>query len=150
MASEICPEKQYSLANTNYIATMTFARIDARFVAVMAHETPGRGMIPSPYHTRCIQAGEIHELAYVKGNTDGTVNLNDVWYLGFVEFLQGGVLAKGTRLGFQGRTMGTLVAFDETHAPNHLNILISTLEPKTGRKLDINIGALCTFFYPSN
>lgn len=123
-----------------YIRDMQFPPIKNQFVAVMAMATPNRGMIASEFHTRCVQKGEVHELICLYENEDGQVDLNDAWYLGFIEFQQGCVLAKGMQLSVNGEYVGTLVAFDMTHSPNHLNILLAHPSPKTGQQQGIQVG----------
>jgi hypothetical protein len=127
----------------DYVRDMVFAEVDARFVAVMDTAQTDRGMIASEFHTRCVQRSEVHELICLQHNDDGLVDLNDAWYLGFIAFSQSCVLAKGMRFECRGRTLGMLAAFDTTHTPNHLNILLCTPSPKTGKGLGIRVGDRC-------
>ncbi len=124
----------------DYIPLMTFKPMKAQFVATLGHAHKGRNMILSEFNTRCIQKGEIHELVCLKKEEQGTVNFKDAWYLGFIEFNGGGVLAKGMTLEVNEQIIGTLVGFDDTHTPNHYNLLISTENPKTGPELGIKVG----------
>jgi hypothetical protein len=124
---------------------MKFPSIQAQFVAILGHYHVSRGMIASPYQTRCIQKGEIHELVYVYENEKGLIDLNDAWYLGFVEFQAGCVLAKGMKMNIVGEPSGTLIGFDVTHEPNHLNILIAEKKPQTGTARGLSINDECSF-----
>lgn len=133
----------------DYVKCMRFPDITTRFVAILGHDHRYRGMVASPYQTRCVQQGEIHELIYVYQNKDGSIDLNHAWYLGFIEFKQGCVLAKGMTMDIAGGHTGTLIAFDMTHAPNHLNILIATDTPQTGVTAGLNIADQCMFRMPS-
>lgn len=128
-----------------YVRDMKFTVVDSRFVAVMAMATNNRGMIDSEFHTRCVRQGEVHELICLRQDEAGQVDLNDVWYLGFVEFSQGCVLAKGMRVEINGTEVGSLVAFDMTHAPNHINILLAHPSPQTGAARGIQVNDECCF-----
>ena len=129
-----------------YVRNMTFLRIESRFVAVMHTAQADRGMVASEFHTRCVQRSEVHELICMRQDESGLVDLNDAWYLGFIEFSSGCVLAKGMRFEYNGKKLGTLVAFDMTHTPNHLNILLATPRPRTGREQGIQAGDFCCIF----
>ena len=129
----------------DYIHAMSFSVIASRFVAVMAMQIANRGMIASQFHTRCVQQGEVHELVCLYEDNQGRIDLNDAWYLGFIEFCQSCVLAKGMRVEINGECVGRLVAFDMTHAPNHLNILLAHPSPRTGREKNIQIGENAIF-----
>ena len=128
-----------------YVKLMDFPKIESQFVAILGHDHVNRGMIASPYHTRCIQQGEIHELVYVYENEEGLIDLNDAWYLGFIEFKESCVLAKGMAAEIDGEEIGTLIGFDTTHVPNHFNILIASKTPHTGTSRGIKIKDKCFF-----
>ena len=129
----------------DYIKFMDFAKIETQFVAVLGHHRVGRQMIPAPQHTRCISKGEIHELVSVLECDDGRLDFNDAWYLGFIEFNNGGVVATKMTVQLGDRWIGKLVGFDATHLPNHYNILIASKAPKTGQDLGIQIYDPCYF-----
>jgi len=40
----------------------------------------------------------------------------------------------------QGKTIGEIVGFDETHAPNHLNIVARSKERCSGEELGVELG----------
>ena len=124
---------------------MVFPKIESQFVAILGHDHVNRGMIASPYHTRCIQQGEIHELVIIFEHEDGRIDLNDAWYLGFIEFQEGCVLAKGMAVEIDGAAIGTLVGFDTTHVPNHFNILIASKTPQIGTTSGLQIRNQCFF-----
>ena len=129
----------------DYVKQMDFPRIESHFVAILGHDHVNRGMIASPYHTRCIRQGEIHELVVVLENEEGLIDLNDAWYLGFIEFKEGCVLAKGMTAEIDGQPIGTLIGFDTTHVPNHFNILIASKRPQIGTSAGIKIKDQCFF-----
>jgi hypothetical protein len=52
--------------------------------------------------------------------------------IGFIEFSAGGVLVEGDKLVINGKTIGKIAGFDETHVPNHMNIVLKGQERITG------------------
>ena len=52
--------------------------------------------------------------------------------IAFFEFKEGGLLVGGDTVIIAGKEIGTLVGFDETHMPNHLNIVLYGTERRTG------------------
>jgi hypothetical protein len=116
-----------------------------RWVAVMEHRRNDRKLVPAAWKTRCICAGEIHEFILCQhGRTHGE-EINDVSYLGFAEITSGGVVALGDGLHVDGRLIGTVCGFDETHAPNHYNILIATERLVTGAEIGLVVGESVIF-----
>ncbi|NEQ81032.1 MAG: hypothetical protein F6K26_12500 [Moorea sp. SIO2I5] len=129
----------------DYIKLMNFAKIETQFVAVLGHHRVNRQMVPAPQHTRCIRSGEIHELVYVAEADENLIDFNDAWYLGFIEFKNGGVLATGMTVRLGSQLIGKVVGFDTTHLPNHYNLLIASKTPKTGQDLGIKVYDYCYF-----
>ncbi len=76
-------------------------------------------------HSRCIREKEIFEfmLAEDKDAAPGKV-VNKVRYLGFAEAVVGGSLHTGDRVLCDGEVLGWVVGFDETHMPNHQNVVL--------------------------
>lgn len=132
----------------DYVKRMDFPKIESEFVAILGHSHVNRGMIDSPFLTRCIQQGEVHELVYVFENEEGLVDLNDAWYLGFIAFKESCVLAKGMTTEIGDERIGKLVGFDLNHAPNHFNILIASQKPQTGQSRGLKIKEKCFFSNP--
>jgi hypothetical protein len=103
-------------------------------------ERSDRGMILTPFRTRCLLAGEIHEFVLCEEGLNPDAPIDRVSYLGFGEILTGGVAEIGDGFFVDGKRIGTLIGFDETHAPNHYNILIasSTLRPGSALGLQVD------------
>ncbi|MFD8497341.1 DUF6917 domain-containing protein [Amycolatopsis sp. NPDC059657] len=114
--------------------------ISARWSAVMRHRRNDRRMVPSAWRTRCLRAGEIHEFILCTPSADRSEPMDDVSYLGFAEILDGGVLAVGDELRSGEHLLGTVHGFDETHFPNHYNILIAAQRLDTGVELGLEVG----------
>jgi hypothetical protein len=123
--------------------------LEARFVGVLGSRREGRGLTLIHPRTRCIRRYEIHELIVTdeQGCGPGT-EVNRCHYLGFVEFQAGGVLAEGDTLMVDGRAIGTLAGFDESHFPNHYNIVFKGPRLVTGIDLGQKPGAAVYFQSP--
>jgi len=115
--------------------------VRARVVAVMDGKLPRRGLRLIISATRTLLQGEIHELI-VTDEEDAAPGktVNRIAYVCFFELEKGGVVAKGDKVVLQGETIGEIVGFDETHAPNHLNIVIKSSNSRSGEELGVELG----------
>jgi len=120
--------------------------VNGRWVAVMKNRRDDRMMVPAKWRTRYFLAGEIHEFILFRPDVDRDVEMSLVSYLGFAKIVDGGVVAVGDELQLAGRMIGTVHGFEETHAPNHYNILIASEELPTGAEIGLEIDAPVTFF----
>ena len=115
-------------------------KLKGKIVVVLDLKLDNRGyqLISTP--SRVVLSQEIHEListAEDKSKPGGEVNR--VGVIGFVEFTTGGVLAVGDRVVIRGKEIGFIAGFDETHTPNHLNIIIKASDRVSGADLGIDI-----------
>jgi hypothetical protein len=122
--------------------------IQARWVAVMAHRRHDRGIRPAPWQTRCLLKGEIHEiLLCTPGPPEDPIN--EICYLGFAEVTVPGVIVIGDDVGLPNGRVGVVHGFDETHMPNHYNILVRAGRAlATGADLHLAVGDLLTVAAP--
>ena len=121
--------------------------VSTTVVKLLFHSRTDRGMALSPWQSRCVPAGQIHELV---STTDRPAAAGDrvdrVGFLGFAEFAAAAVVEHGDEvwLGPCGdrtrRRIGAVLGFDECHWPNHYNILIATDELLTAADLDLEPG----------
>lgn len=106
--------------------------------AVMDFSLPERTfeLIESP--TRVFEQESIHEIICVHED-DAPLGepVTGATYVGFVEIEAGGVVLRGNHLSIDGDPIGTVVGFDLTHAPNHMNVLCQASEPQTGSELGV-------------
>lgn len=98
--------------------------------------------------SRCVKKYDVHELiltdeAALPGNI-----VNNIAYLGFIEFESGGVILKGDEVYVGDNLVGHIAGFDETHMPNHLNIVITTTNLKSGAELGLDVGMTVTIRMP--
>lgn len=93
-------------------------------VAVLRGAMADRGLELIKPISRCVRRGEIHELILTDEDARPGGRADRIAYLGFAEIAAAGVLVSGDAVHLDGRLIGILAGFDETHAPNHLNIVI--------------------------
>lgn len=105
-------------------------------VKVLVHRRNDRGMCLEPFASRCVRQGEVHELVTTdhQGTMAGSC-IDRVGFLGFVELSCAGVIDQGDEFWIAGRHIGSVLGFDACHFPNHYNILIATVVPRTGLDL---------------
>ncbi len=112
--------------------------VTGTMVKVLVHRRDDRGMRLEPHASRCVRAGEVHELLTTdhQGTAPGT-RIDRVAFLGFAEIGRAGVIDRGDVVWIGGRPVGTVLGFDACHFPNHYNIIIHTREPRTGADLGL-------------
>jgi hypothetical protein len=116
------------------------------FVALMTHSRTDRGMSLIDFRTRCIRAGDIHEMVSTD-QSDAVLGdrIDRVGYLGFAEFTAGGVMEVGDPVRVAGTQIGRVLGFDDTHFPNHYNILIATDRLLTSEDINLDVECPITF-----
>jgi hypothetical protein len=115
--------------------------LNGRFAGVLNSKRFQRGLMLIQPKTRCIRKFDIHEFV-ITDEMDAApgCGVDRFFGVGFVEFNSGGVIAQGDRVEVGGVTVAEVAGFDETHAPNHLNIVLRTPAPRTGIELGIKPG----------
>lgn len=117
------------------------APLEGRFIGVLQSKRFQRGLALIPPKTRCVRKHDIHELVLTDEMDAAPGTRVDRFFgLGFVEFTAGGLVAQGDHIEIAGETIAEIVGFDETHAPNHLNIVARTPTPGTGIERGIKPG----------
>ena len=56
-------------------------------------------------------------------------------YLGFVEIVSGGVMVVGDEVVVRGAVVGTIAGYDDTHLPNHQNVIVKVDQRVSGKDL---------------
>ena len=69
-------------------------------------------------------------------------------YLGFFAVEREGVIVVGDEVSLDGKKIGRLAGFDETHMPNHLNVVICSETRATGQELGACLEMTVTFHQP--
>jgi len=118
--------------------------VDGELVVVLRGRYPRRGLALIPQISRAVRAGEIHELILTAEETGPGRRVEAISYLGFFEVSRGGVLTTGDLVYVNGQGIGRLAGFDETHMPNHLNIVIQSDDGRDGAERELRPGAPVT------
>ena len=134
---------------TRYVSLNTYGAsrpVEGEIVTVLASSHPQRGLKLIASYSRALPQYSIHELIV----TDETAQLpggivNKIAYLGFFEITRGGCIIVGQDITVDGVPIGRLLGFDETHEPNHINIVIGADSILTGQELHLYPGAKILF-----
>ena len=132
-----------------YIAKITFYKsgneeksdVEGRLNDILDLASDERGIVLIPQKTRALCQNEIHELITtdeMEAVPNKTVNRVD--YIGLFEVTRGGVVAIGDSVFINDQNIGTIVGFDETHFPNHYNILLSSPVRVSGHEAGFQLG----------
>lgn len=110
-------------------------------VKVLVHRRSERGMRLEPHASRCVRAGEVHELV-ATDHTEATAGarIDRVGFLGFAEITGAGVVDRGDELWIGSRRVGVVLGFDACHMPNHYNVLVHADPVPTGGVLGLRAG----------
>jgi len=117
-----------------------YAKTDVcgRLAVVLRSRFDERGLSLIAQPSRCVKRYDVHELICCDEETARPGTTADrIAYLGFVEVTQGGVIVVGDELHCGQTFLGTVAGFDETHMPNHLNIVIFNPQRQTGEELKL-------------
>lgn len=118
-------------------------------VVVLNGKMENRGLELITPISRCLRTNDVHELILTdESEAKPGAKVDNIAYLGFFHVSQGGVLVSGDRVYLNERPVGILAGFDETHMPNHLNIVIRTDRLQTGVEFAAELGMNIHFEMP--
>lgn len=137
MSSESKPmqKKDPYIGDVGYIYTGKTKRreMKGRLVVVLGIISDRRGLQLIAQQSRALCKNEIHEIMTTDEADIGPgKTINSVAVIGFFEVTQGGVVLVGQPVFLNGKEIGTIAGFDETHFPNHYNIVVYSLKKFTG------------------
>ena len=114
--------------------------VKGNIVVILSSIIGNRGLNLIIPYSRAVKKNEVHELMTTseKNAAPGEV-VNSVAYIGFFEVSEGGVILTGDDVYIEGKLIGKVVGFDDTHMPNHQNIVLYSSENKTGLELKIHL-----------
>jgi len=115
-----------------------YAKSDVKgnLVVVLQGKFEDRGLELIKPMSRCVKKHEVHELIASDEESIGPGSkVNKIAYIGFTEILEGGVIISGDLVYRNDELIGEIAGFDETHMPNHLNIVIRCDKRLTGVEL---------------
>jgi hypothetical protein len=97
--------------------------------------------------SRAVAEKEIHEvIVTAEEEAQPGAIVNTVAYQGFFEVRNGGLISIGDHLSIGNKFIGKVCGFDETHYPNHINIVVSTEKLATGLGNGLELGDEVVFF----
>ena len=115
--------------------------IRGQIVAVLDLVLPERELHLITPHSRALKKYEIHELFITNDpNAKPGDTIKGATYICFFEVIEGGISLVKDKVIINGLNVGEIIGFDETHMPNHLNIVCYSKIRKTGKELGLNIG----------
>ena len=99
-----------------------------------------RGLKLMMQPSRALLAGEIHELIVTdEQDAKSGSEVNRIAYWGFFEVTKASVVISGDEISIGGKCKGFIAGFDETHMPNHLNIVVRAEKRVTGSDLGLEL-----------
>lgn len=143
------PPTRPKIATTRFVTLSTYAAnrpVEGGVVTVLDSTHEARGLKLIPTYSRALVKNSIHELIATdeaKQKPGGTANR--IAYLAFFEVTRGGCIIVGETLMVDGKPVGQVIGFDETHEPNHINIIIGVKRRATGPQLKISVGSKIKF-----
>lgn len=114
--------------------------VKGKIVAILDLYLKGRDLSLIIPQSRTLKRGEIHEIIFTHEHKYPGDKVDTVYYVGFFEIEEGGVVITGDILSIGGIKRAELIGFNETHMPNHQNIIFYTETPMTGKMLGIGVG----------
>lgn len=136
-------------ATTRFVTLSTYAAnrpVEGAVVTLLDSTHEARGLRLIPTYSRALPRHSIHELIATDETDKGPGDMaNRIAYLAFFEVTRGGCVIAGETLFVDGRPVGTVLGFDETHEPNHINIIIGVNERRSGAALKLAPGSTIRF-----
>ncbi len=137
------------VATTRFVSLATYAAnrpVKGEVVTVLNSSHEQRGLKLISTYSRALLKNSIHELiATDELDKKPGDTANRIAYLAFFEVSRGGCIIAGETLFVDGKAIGQIIGFDETHEPNHINIIIGVKKCQTGPQLKIKVGSKLKF-----
>jgi hypothetical protein len=132
----------YTQKMTNRTFFASKVDMQGRVVTVLRGMLESRGLNLIAPISRAFPAGSIVELISTDEATAAPgASVDRIGYIAFVELTTGGILLAGDPVSIDGKVVGTLAGFDDTHMPNHQNIILKTHGRITGETLGLKPGS---------
>lgn len=114
--------------------------IQSSVVAILQLDAKNRGLKLIQPQSRALKKNEIHELMVTdETGVKAGDTVNSVAYIAFIEIQIGGVMVVGDEVFCNNVLLGTVAGFDDTHMPNHQNIVLYSPNRITGKDLNIKL-----------
>lgn len=116
-------------------------------VVIMDTMLENRGLELIVQPSRAVTKHQIHEMIITCEDVGPSDVVNKVAYMGFFEVESGGVVLVGDSVYVDDRYIGKVAGFDETHYPNHLNLVIKSTERRSGVDLGLKLSDSVKFVF---
>ena len=113
--------------------------VRGRNVVVLSEYFDNRGLQLIRPISRAVKQHDVHEMIITDESAQPGDTVNRIAYLCFVEITSSGVILRGDDVRINGKSVGEISGFDETHMPNHLNIVIKGNQYLCGKDLNIQL-----------
>lgn len=127
------------LTNKTFFHAKT--EIRGRVVVVLDGQLDDRGLELIQPISRAFARGSIIELIGTTetGAAPGS-KVETIAYLAFVELLDSGVLLVDDEITWHNQTIGTIAGYDDTHMPNHQNVIVRVNDRRSGKDIGLKAG----------
>jgi len=98
--------------------------VEGEVVALLHVCFEDRGLKLIETKSRAVQLQEIHELMITDEDAAPGGGADRVRAIAFFEVDRSGLIVVGDKVSVGGKPLGTLAGFDQTHMPNHMNIVV--------------------------
>ena len=143
MAASRDPHVEGKVSRANYSSK---TELSARLFAVLDLTEEDRGLNLIPQLSRAVRRGDVLELVCTDEEASGPgSNVDRAAYIGFAEVSEAALLLCGDAVIVREEEIRTIAGFDETHLPNHLNVVIRSKRLVTGREMELPLDELVTF-----
>jgi len=139
----------YKTKKAHYIVYTHKKTVRARVVAVLKGSIEGRGIELIYPASRAVRKGEIFEMICTPDLDAGPgKRIDSVTYLGFLEVEDAGVLLVEDIVKMGGKPIGVIIGFDETHFPNHQNVVLKPIKGIDIKKIELPLDSILEFVMP--
>lgn len=115
-------------------------------VVVLQGHMADRGLQLIAPVSRAVKRHEVHELIITDEAGAGPgKRVDNIAYLGFFTVEQSGVIVAGDNVYLDKKQIGRLAGFDDTHMPNHQNIVLYAANKLSGVEQGAQLGMTVRF-----
>lgn len=113
--------------------------LEGNLVVILDGKYEQRGLQLIPQPSRCLIANEVHEIILTDEDKKPGETINKIAYIGFFAVKESTVIIVGDPVKINGQVIGKIAGFDETHMPNHYNIVIYGKERISGNERNLDL-----------
>jgi len=99
-------------------------QVEGEVVAILHVSFQDRGLRLIETRSRAVRLHDIHELMITDQDAQPGGTADRVRALAFFEATSPGLIVAGDRVTVGAKRLGTLAGYDETHMPNHMNVVV--------------------------